>query len=131
MRSLLLSSILAVTISCTAYAKPVAHPPKAAAHCATVSDLNEILAAKGGTSLFAPVPKEIYDTFAAKTSLPTGAVGMVAAVVGSGMIVAPLDAKGCALASATFTAKELNELFGTKAPAASPQDKAPDGQDRV
>jgi hypothetical protein len=132
MRSLLISSALAVTISFSAYAKTTAaHAPKAAP-CVTVADLNEMLAAKGSKSSFVPVPADLYNLFVADVNLPKATVSMVAAVIAGGMIVSPLDAKGCALASATFTAARLNEMFGKSAPpAAAPKDKAPDGEDRV
>lgn len=133
MRSLIIGSILAITFSCSAYAKPVAPPKTKAAPCITVADLNTMLAEKGSKSTFEAVPADVYAIFVAKTSLPNGTKSMVAVVTPTGMIVAPLDAKGCALASATFTMEELNKLGGKDTPPAAekPAPERHDGMDRV
>ena len=129
MRSLLISSALAITISCSAYAKsaPTAHPPKAAP-CVTVSDLDEVLAAKGMKEKFVVLPPDLYNTFVADTHPPKETTSMVAVVTATGMIVAPLDAKGCVLGTAAFTMEELDKLG--KPPAAAPGETH-DGADHV
>ena len=133
MRSLIIGSILAITFSCSAYAKPVQTAKPKASPCTTVSDLNAILAEKGSKSTFEPVPADVYAIFVAKTGLPKGTKSMVAVVMPKGMIVAPLDARGCALASATFTMEELDKLGGKDTPPAAekPSPEAHDGMDRV
>lgn len=127
MRSLLLSSTLAVSISCTAYAKPSGNPirPPKAAPCVTVADISNKL-----HTVFQLLPQALYDVVIAKTEgTPVGVKSMVASPAEGGMIVAPLDAKGCVLGTHLFNKDELNFIFGKSAPPAAA--KPPAGEDQA
>ena len=161
MRSLIIGSILAITFSCSAQVSARTQPTDSAnrtsaraareamgltwcnaeaSPCAgkrkyrdtsAVTDLNALLADRGSKSTFAPVPEDVYAIFATKTNLPKGTKSMVADVTPSGMIVAPLDAKGCVLGTAALTMEDLNKLGGKDTPPAAEKPAPDSGVDPV
>lgn len=131
MRSLLLSSILAVTVSCAAYAKPSSkpNPPPKDASCVTLDQINNGFAAREMKEVFEPAPQALFELFAARGLLPKTAKSMAAIVTDAGMVVAPMDDKGCVLGAGAISKADLNELLNKSAPPAAT--KPPAGEDQA